>query len=478
MKKIFLLLILIPLLNFSQNKKIELDYTFGNNGLYTSNLSNYFSKVLPDGKIIFVTKEFERYININDYVITRLLANGTVDNTFGNNGHVYTKNLIVNVFDFEFLFADDGTIFIAAALFGTQETASKFVKLNINGVLDTSFGIDGILTIDNIDVSYGFGNSIELSNGNILFTLTNSILCISKNGEIINSFGNNGYLDYSGIIKIIKATDAFLLLTEQYNSATNESTFQIKKHNNNGTINTQFNTIAYTYSQPRFSTRFVIDKNENIYTLQNFFNVSAPSIIKKYDSDGVQNPNFGNNGILSEASRQIKGIFFDLDNNPILFGIYYNLDNLKPTMIRYTKNGILDTTFNGNGYYEESNNISLREYYYADVTSDNKIIVSGSMIYSPYSAYVARYKMTDLPLSTDIVELNNILSIYPNPVIDNFKIKINQEKIQLVRIYSIDGKLVYESKTEINNIDELSKGIYIVKVKTEKNTYSKKLIKE
>ncbi len=72
---------------------------------------------------------------------------------------------------------------------------------------------------------------------------------------------------------------------------------------------------------------------------------------------------------------------------------------------------------------------------------------------------------------------SNIFKIYPNPVKDKFVINTN-DKIELVEIYSQSSQLIKTAKTNEIDISDLPKGIYIVKVKTDKDKISQKMIKE
>lgn len=70
------------------------------------------------------------------------------------------------------------------------------------------------------------------------------------------------------------------------------------------------------------------------------------------------------------------------------------------------------------------------------------------------------------------------LQIYPNPVSKTFTIKTD-EKIISVELYDTLGQKVQAMKNDkSNNIERLEKGVYFLKVKTEKNQYIEKLIKE
>ncbi|MFB6306465.1 MAG: T9SS type A sorting domain-containing protein, partial [Flavobacteriales bacterium] len=81
-------------------------------------------------------------------------------------------------------------------------------------------------------------------------------------------------------------------------------------------------------------------------------------------------------------------------------------------------------------------------------------------------------------------EKNN-LKVYPNPTKGYFNIQLNSETAQkmMLSLYNNMGKKVYDKEIhEAKNINRkvdlrsLAKGIYFLKIKTENNTYSKKVI--
>ncbi|MCE9538020.1 MAG: T9SS type A sorting domain-containing protein [Bacteroidetes bacterium] len=84
----------------------------------------------------------------------------------------------------------------------------------------------------------------------------------------------------------------------------------------------------------------------------------------------------------------------------------------------------------------------------------------------------------------DIEEENNNFNIYPNPVNNKFTITITETgKTYLqLKIVNILGEMVYQSlienqKSEIN-ISDLPKGVYFVKLISDKQIITKKIIKE
>ena len=71
-------------------------------------------------------------------------------------------------------------------------------------------------------------------------------------------------------------------------------------------------------------------------------------------------------------------------------------------------------------------------------------------------------------------------SIYPNPVTNQLHVASEQAKIERVEIYNLNGKQVLNINFQNNqpiDVSSLTKGLYLVKVKTESGSLTKKLIK-
>lgn len=81
------------------------------------------------------------------------------------------------------------------------------------------------------------------------------------------------------------------------------------------------------------------------------------------------------------------------------------------------------------------------------------------------------------PMAT--LDLNNNKKgfVYPNPAKEKFIIN-SIDKIENVEIYSQNGQLLKTAKSKEVNISNLPKGNYLVKIKTDKETITQKIIKE
>ncbi|MGA9213097.1 T9SS type A sorting domain-containing protein [Kaistella sp.] len=143
---------------------------------------------------------------------------------------------------------------------------------------------------------------------------------------------------------------------------------------------------------------------------------------------------------------------------------------------------------------KEGGKINLNEYVASLGYDDLDIVFSVPTGISPDGKYIggigANFEEMDakgflikLPgagLASHEVIATDKMSIYPNPVKDVVTIKTS-DKIESAEVYSATGQLAFASKNIVNNkidLSKLSKGIYIIKVKTAKGIQATKLIKD
>jgi hypothetical protein len=85
----------------------------------------------------------------------------------------------------------------------------------------------------------------------------------------------------------------------------------------------------------------------------------------------------------------------------------------------------------------------------------------------------------DSQLSIEDEVFAESISLFPNPVLNILSIKSEVSPILKVNFYSILGKKVKEIKSNFNSIitNDLSRGIYILQIYSDKGMTTKKLIK-
>lgn len=489
MKKNTIFFVLLSALSYAQVKTVSLNPSFINNGVFTATTKDEddgtWTRITSDNKILFM---YADDIENQENILTRRLANGTIDTSFGNNGYIYTKNLFTNNNDPSILLDKNGNIFLASRQYSADYSTynSKIVKFNPNGILDTTFGNNGEVLLTQIDIqSIIYTNTAELGNDNLIFVInnhlpnqsSNSIICISPTGNIVTSFGNNGILTFDKSLNhLIAHNNSIYTVSEKYSADYSNLTYFIDKFDNNGLKDNNFSTISETLIDG--STFLKIDSAGNLTTITNNVTIteSYNSFIKKYNiATGSPITSFGNNGTLSFDEIALADAVFDTDNNIILAGgKHFGEDVFNPYLTKYSATGTLVTDFNQTGYYEEL----TQDLGYIDNIRmlNNEIIVSG--ISDDYhKSFLANYQLKE---NLSVKENGKIdISIYPNPAKENLHIK-SSDKIIQTKIYSVQGKLLENKQESADklNVKNLTKGIYILEVETKSGKKTIKFIKE
>lgn len=76
-----------------------------------------------------------------------------------------------------------------------------------------------------------------------------------------------------------------------------------------------------------------------------------------------------------------------------------------------------------------------------------------------------------------IQEKNKIISIYPNPFHDRIIIKLDEE-IETIQLIALDGTIIYLNASKELYFNNITNGIYFLKIKTKTNFYVKKVVKK
>jgi uncharacterized delta-60 repeat protein len=345
-----------------------LDTSFNGTGIVVHN--NAAGGNIHDvGKSIYVDSNGKIYVtgySINssgnyDMVIWVYNSNGSLDNTFGNNGIVVHHNAAGgNIDDWgDSIYVDsNGKIYVTGYSINSSGNYDMVIWVyNSNGSLDNTFGNNGIVVHHNAagGNSNDWGDSIYVdSNGKIYVTgysINSSgnydmvIWVYNSNGSLDNTFGNNGIVVH---------------------------------HNAAGGNSNDWGDSIY------------VDSNGKIYVTGYSLNSSSnyDMVIWVYNSNGSLDNTFGNNGIVvhhnaagGNSNDYGNSIYVDSNGKIYVTGYSWNSSNVDMVIWRYNSNGSLDNTFGNNGIVVHHNAAGGNDYdegksIYVDSTG--KIYVTGS----------------------------------------------------------------------------------------------------
>jgi photosystem II stability/assembly factor-like uncharacterized protein len=107
----------------------------------------------------------------------------------------------------------------------------------------------------------------------------------------------------------------------------------------------------------------------------------------------------------------------------------------------------------------------------------NKKLIAGT-----YARGLQTIDVSNLTVNStteNIVLNSDIIQIYPNPTIDQLKVNLDSNyKLSSVRVLDISGKIVLVTKENFISLKDLSSGVYICKVLTDKGVVAKKFVKQ
>ncbi len=198
------------------------DMTFGTGGMTLTDIQSGITirtiQLQADGKILVAGStedgsEVSPGVPILHAFVARYLANGIIDSSFATNGIFIETDYDQSEFNSILVQTDQSLLLVSYA-----DGVSYFTKLTTGGTLDNSYGANGIRAISDLSTFFFFSSgAIALADGSILTYGTNGtgsmkLSCIKTNasGDLITSFGQNG------IASIDSDTDpnAFEILTK------------------------------------------------------------------------------------------------------------------------------------------------------------------------------------------------------------------------------------------------------------------------
>ncbi|MEY4875994.1 MAG: hypothetical protein RL708_1143 [Bacteroidota bacterium] len=498
LKNLFIALVLFTNTVFAQDG--SLDTTFNSTGKLVTTLtyqSAAFQSVAiqTDGKIVGVGGAAAGF-NISDYdfAIARYNTNGILDNSFATNGIL--KVDFNSDYDMATSLAiqPDGKIIIGGKTLTGTSYDFALIRLTTTGSFDSSFGTNGKATFDFNNSSDEAKKILLQPDGKIIVAGFNTTigafatLRCNSNGTLDNSFGSNGKVTttFNGaamVSSIALQTDGKIIICGS-DLVGGFPNFAMLRYTSSGTLDNGFGTNGKTYIDPVSGSL-----NGNAIKLLSDGKIIAGGTLNgdfallKFKSNGEADSTFGINGISTKDLGGADGLsaLQILSDGKILTGGSSTASSTNDFVVaRFDINGNIDGVFGNAGIATTSLSTQNDNLNELTLTSTGKIIAVGNASNSANGAIVCYKNSISSAFVANIFADNLDLNVYPNPASSELNIDVKGERIETIKVVSINGQTMTNVEFTNNkiNISKLSSNIYFVEARTMNNVYRTRFIKE
>ena len=297
-----------------------------------------------DGKLVVAGTSNDNFAAI------RYNLDGTLDKSFGRDGVVTTDFLNLDI-GFCVIQQSDGKLVVS----GKSGNSFALVRYNFDGTLDTTFDGDGKLTTD-FGMSDAGYSVIQQSDGKLVVAGGNlwaiNLVRYNLDGSLDKSFDGDGIVTSEGYgggaFCVIQQADGKLVIT-----GIRQGSVVVARYNLDGKLDTTFDSdgvlttdlirTAYGYSIIQQADGKLLVAGAT----QNITLSSMDFALVRYNLDGTLDTTFDTDGKLATdfgGSEWGYSVIQQTDGKLVVVG-----GNGDITIARYNLNGSLDNTFDGDG---------------------------------------------------------------------------------------------------------------------------------
>ncbi|MBK8812729.1 MAG: VCBS repeat-containing protein [Acidobacteria bacterium] len=345
------------------NSDGSLDTNFGNSGKASAvfnvqRVDANGAAIAPDGRLV-IAGFVQKPNSATDFALARFNLGGNLDLTFGSGGMTTNDIGDGEVYTMAVAVQSDGKIVTAGRHFIPDSVSANWnfaiSRYNANGSLDTTFDVDGKVSIGVFDNVSDYATS----------------MAIQPDGKIIVA----GYIGETTLCTLVRLNP----------DGSPDSSF-----NGNGRV---FTSVG---SDRSYANSVALQSNGKI-VIGGYSHVGSSTDFSavRYNSDGSLDTSFNGTGIVitpvGNVSDQANSVLVQPDGKVVLAGTsgVNGVGNF--AMVRYNEDGTLDSSFGVGGKVLTLAGTTSSLGFAASLQTDGKILVGGGSIISNVGFALARY---------------------------------------------------------------------------------------
>ena len=522
------------------NANGSLDNTFSDDGKQTTDfgLNDEVVSVVvqPDGKIIVGGS------SNTTFAIARYNTDGSLDATFSDDGKLLIPMGFADLAKSIALQADGKIIFVGHSYIHSNYDSVYFAiaRINSNGTLDNTFSDDGKV-FTNFENSPSFANAVSIQSDQKIVVSGRSYInghdnfCLARynsDGSLDNTFSLDGKQtsvfgpdDYFGLSQAIQPDGKIIVAGYEQSIVEANTSFLVARYNSNGELDNTFNGVGFrsTNAESKFNFGFCVAINFDGRIAIGGTNNNFKIVL--YKNNGMLDSTFGTNGILVNrigvGNSTIKGIAFfgnklyvagngqfpgnigvvaryllSPEGGPLPVTLLNFKAVLQNEMVLLQWQTTHEQNLNGYTILRSTDGVTFSAIGYATAKSNggltNEYTIPDNHPIKGINYY--KLKMVD---KDGKVSFSNIVSvninngiftwkIFPNPVQNILFVGINStDEKATFQITDAAGRKFVEKNINLNDnnsfaipIYQLPKGMYILQLHTATKTETKPFIKE
>lgn len=481
--------------------------------------------VQPDGKIIAGGTVFATSSIYSQFALARYNQDGSLDDTFGVGGKAASDFLDLHLELSAIAVQSDGKIVAVGTshtfFTGLPYEHFEIIRFKTNGTIDKTFGVNGRV----LPTTFGDVNNMAAiviqSDGSIIVggdTLTYSnpadsdfvMLRYLNNGVLDTSFGHNGIvitsLQADDVAKAITLQDDGKILMVGSSRAVYDpilgyyaQDFAVARYNSDGSLDTTFGSNGKFLAEgnEEFDTALLVKSQaDGIIVAGSALPTGAANnfMVMHLLPKGKLDPDFGTGGVVIKplSFGEVTAMEMQPDGK-LLLAQYHGTGGTSSAdiqLMRFLATGDPDLTFGEDGIVTTDFINQNSQAHTIAVQSDGKILIgggSGNPIHVDFA--VSRFNST-LKLANSEFSMESF-SVYPNPVkqIVNLTFTLKEPQQLSIDLYDTGGKRIanllnektFDSGNNIQKLElpsTLSGGVYFLNISDGSHKSGVKIVKE
>lgn len=331
--------------------------------------------------------------NFNDAnQMFRVTACGEIDSSFGVNGSVQHTFEFQNL-GFDYVLQSDGKILCCGIQSSDNAGSQQFpfiARYNSDGSVDTTFGTHGSTKISNYG-SNSFGTIFLMPDGKIICSSGPFAMRFLADGSVDLSFGNNGilsmptapngYYESRGLSNVLRSDGIIVGANTVLDFNFSYPSLGVVAYDTSGVVDSTFGNNGYLQDFAggiaAYSVRTILQSDNKVIIAGNNPNGIH---ITRVTTSGQIDTTFGISGYLDFSPGGELFALIKLNNNHFFVG--YRLAGIGNFFRVFDSNGVLDTTISLNGSNNNMGDLGILNV--ALVESNGDITFGGTSLGFPY----------------------------------------------------------------------------------------------